>query len=227
MSAIKAIETYYKGHHFRSRLEARWAVFFDALNIEWSYEVEGFEWPPRPAGPDYGFDSNPELFGGHYLPDFWLPSIETWFEVKGPEPDVEEWRILHEFSEIADGRLVIAVGDIPHSTDLCGYTKEKPWAEGHLGLQTQGDFNYAWCSCPWCGKFGIEYEARGARVCAYETHADLWMGGTEDQLHSSRAWRGSPVYYDKAYSGNDPRILWAYDEARSARFEHGQSGSRR
>jgi hypothetical protein len=28
MSA-KAIETHYKGYRFRSRLEARWAVFFD------------------------------------------------------------------------------------------------------------------------------------------------------------------------------------------------------
>ena len=27
----KAIETRYAGHRFRSRLEARWAVFFDAL----------------------------------------------------------------------------------------------------------------------------------------------------------------------------------------------------
>jgi hypothetical protein len=29
---IKAIETSYKGYRFRSRLEARWAVFFDALD---------------------------------------------------------------------------------------------------------------------------------------------------------------------------------------------------
>jgi hypothetical protein len=27
---IQAIETVYRGHRFRSRLEARWAVFFDA-----------------------------------------------------------------------------------------------------------------------------------------------------------------------------------------------------
>lgn len=39
--SIKAIETRYKGYRFRSRLEARWAVFFDALGIEWEYECEG------------------------------------------------------------------------------------------------------------------------------------------------------------------------------------------
>lgn len=30
---MKAIETRYKGYRFRSRLEARWAVFFDALGL--------------------------------------------------------------------------------------------------------------------------------------------------------------------------------------------------
>lgn len=40
---MKAIETEYSGVKFRSRLEARWAVFFDALGIKWQYEPEGFE----------------------------------------------------------------------------------------------------------------------------------------------------------------------------------------
>lgn len=64
---IKAIETIYNGYRFRSRLEARWAVVFDALGIEWVYEPEGL---------DLG-----KL--GWYLPDFYLPG-EKWFvEVKG------------------------------------------------------------------------------------------------------------------------------------------------
>lgn len=36
---IKAIETSYKGYRFRSRTEARWAVFFDALGVRWEYEA--------------------------------------------------------------------------------------------------------------------------------------------------------------------------------------------
>ena len=63
---VKAIETQYKGYRFRSRLEARWAVFFDALKIRWAYELEGF---------DLG---NAEW----YLPDFWLPDYRCWFEIK-------------------------------------------------------------------------------------------------------------------------------------------------
>lgn len=63
---IKPIETVYKGYKFRSRLEARWAVFFDLMKIEWEYEEEG-----------YLIDKNTG-----YLPDFYLPQFHTYFEVK-------------------------------------------------------------------------------------------------------------------------------------------------
>lgn len=63
---IKPIETKYKGYRFRSRLEARWAVFFDALGISWEYEKEGY---------DLGD-------AGYYLPDFYLPQFDAWAEVK-------------------------------------------------------------------------------------------------------------------------------------------------
>lgn len=67
MSSLKAIETTYKGYRFRSRTEARWAVFFDAMKIEWVYESEGF---------DLGD-------GGWYLPDFWFPRARQFAEIKG------------------------------------------------------------------------------------------------------------------------------------------------
>lgn len=70
-SSIRAIQTRYKGYAFRSRLEARWAVFFDHLKIKWEYEPEGF---------DLGN-------GLRYLPDFWLPDLGLWVEVKPGEPD--------------------------------------------------------------------------------------------------------------------------------------------
>ena len=38
MSDIRAIETSYDGYRFRSRLEARWAVFFNEAGIEYQYE---------------------------------------------------------------------------------------------------------------------------------------------------------------------------------------------
>lgn len=61
----RAIETAYKNYLFRSRNEARWAVFFDQMKVKWTYEEEGFELP-----------------SGRYLPDFFLPELEMFVEVK-------------------------------------------------------------------------------------------------------------------------------------------------
>lgn len=38
MNEIAAIPTEYAGVQFRSRLEARWAAFFDLLDLSWEYE---------------------------------------------------------------------------------------------------------------------------------------------------------------------------------------------
>lgn len=67
MSGLTPIETIYAGCRFRSRTEARWAVFFDALGWQWAFEPEGFELPH-----------------GRYLPDFRVsrPKDHFWFEVK-------------------------------------------------------------------------------------------------------------------------------------------------
>lgn len=71
---MQAIETIYKGYRFRSRLEARWAVFFDALGIKWEYEPEGYDLEEA----------------GWYLPDFWLPQVKMFAEVKPGEFNEKE-----------------------------------------------------------------------------------------------------------------------------------------
>ena len=56
---IAAIQTTYKGYRFRSRLEARWAIFFDLSGMRWEYEVEPIK-----------------VNGEAYLPDFKLYPYE-------------------------------------------------------------------------------------------------------------------------------------------------------
>ena len=84
---MKAIETCYNGYRFRSRLEARWAVFFDAAGIDYRYEPEGFELTD----------------GTRYLPDFFLPAIGIYAEVKGShliEADVKRLeRFVYDLSD--------------------------------------------------------------------------------------------------------------------------------
>lgn len=91
---IQAIQTRYAGCHFRSRLEARWAVFFNTLGVKWEYEKEGFELPS----------------GKRYLPDFWLPWERFWVEVKGQAPTTEESDRCAEFATAMKQAVFLAPG---------------------------------------------------------------------------------------------------------------------
>lgn len=64
----KGLEAQYSGRIFRSRLEARWAILLDLLDINWDFEPSHYQ-------------VGPALW---YLPDFYLPEHELWLEVKGP-----------------------------------------------------------------------------------------------------------------------------------------------
>lgn len=63
---LAPIETKYADYKFRSRLEARWALYFDLCEVRWAYEAEGFTLSD----------------GQRYLPDFWLPDYNQFVEVK-------------------------------------------------------------------------------------------------------------------------------------------------
>ena len=86
---IKAIETEYDGHRFRSRLEARWAVFFNAIGLTYEYEIEGFE-----------------MDGTRYLPDFYIPSLNRWFEIKGKPLSLDEIKKCEEFCRRLDNENI-------------------------------------------------------------------------------------------------------------------------
>lgn len=86
---LQAIETEYKGYLMRSRLEARWAVFFDAFGIKWAYEDEGYKLP-----------------SGYYLPDFVFIDLDIIIEIKPKYPTEEE---IQKCRELARFRNVIII----------------------------------------------------------------------------------------------------------------------
>ena len=57
--------TYFQGRWYRSRSEAKWAVIFTHLHLPFYYEPELV---PLPSGD--------------YLPDFYLPTMDSYIEVK-------------------------------------------------------------------------------------------------------------------------------------------------
>lgn len=199
MSRIKAIQTRYKGYRFRSRLEARWAVFFDALGITWEYEKEGFDFD----GIDY------------YLPDFWLPiqdgiwirlpldsdwdefpSIKEdqgnyyghipvagyWFEVKGTPPTSIELNLCRN----------LAIGTGHHTHLVSGYPGE------HKLWKWNRDGNLV------CDGEGAELDQELSELC-----------GNDIYYH--------PFEATALFLGNHKCTFnTAINAARSARFEHGE-----
>lgn len=186
MTSLVPIQTRYGGCRFRSRLEARWAVFFDRLAIPWEYEPAGFF-----------------LGNRAYLPDFWLPRQNLYYEVKGADP-LSGYR--DRMAHLAEGRrlrTVLAVGDIPRpETDPCGLAEagspffmEVYFPDGGM------DYPYAWTRCDHCGATDVQFNGIQERNCECVA-GDRGIGD----------------------GARHPDLLAAYEAARSARFEHGENG---
>jgi hypothetical protein len=129
---LKAIETTYNGYRFRSRLEARWACFYDALGIPYEYEKEGY---------DLG------VFG-FYLPDFWLPRFGGWIEIKGQKPTPEEAIKVQELA-MQGGHASLIVWGTPGEENAVAFDPETG-----QGLETAG-YPY------WCDVAGHQKCGRG------------------------------------------------------------------
>lgn len=155
---IKAIETEYKGYRFRSRLEARWAVFFDACGVKWEYEPEGF---------DLGD-------GLYYLPDFLLHDVwirnhtphDLWVEVKGQMTEEDARKIIkfaaerEDFCGCCDVELyehpILVVTNIPNNSDdvfNIAYNEPEPYPFNFYLID--GDY-FGACPCiTWEGHFAL------------------------------------------------------------------------
>ena len=198
MNGLKAIETEYKGYRFRSRLEARWAVFFDACGVSWEYEPEGY---------DLGN-------GLYYLPDFLLHGVtinhayhakgrDLYVEVKGQMTDRDAAKI-NRFAELRlrdDGESgdlgVLVVGNIPDgdNMDQIAWNIEDAAYDDHHG---------------WPNAFNFE-TVDGDYFAA---HPGIGKDGTFQLFGDD-----STYFWDM----NKWATERAYRTARQARFEHGET----
>lgn len=108
-----SLPTIYAGITFRSRLEARWAVFFDALKLRWEYEPEGVS-----------------VDSGGYFPDFRVSPGNVsplLVEVKGdPKALTAEYLAkLHEVCR-ATGMMLAIFGHMPDWRWTAGRTPAVP-----------------------------------------------------------------------------------------------------
>lgn len=190
----KSLPTEWNGIPFRSRLEARWAVFFDSLDkpVRYEYEVDVFD---TPFGP--------------YLPDFYLPELNYFWIVKpGPITELEDkkclWLALHGHGVFkAQGsipktfypwrqldRTFTADGWFPNDSEPCILEdSDYTWLEA-MGFPRQpyafgwGDSDLAFCECLQCGTYGIQYEGRSERNCDCSS-GDRGHGGPQPNIENA------------------------------------------
>lgn len=212
---IQAIETRYAGCRFRSRLEARWAVFFDTLGVKWEYEPQGY----HVGLTGDGDDGWPEQ-GRMYLPDFYLPTTQTWVEVKG-DINTFDWQLMAEAVDWGCGlpgtanssdtlRGLLLLGPIPR---LGQNRPAHPILQHHKG--------------GWVSYAGFVASAPHLKVITlHEDHFDSSWGRQDEESWTNRVaqfWIKDPVFKNDCLRPIDP-VVTAYRAARSARFEHGEAG---
>ena len=190
---MKAIETHYNGYRFRSRLEARWAVFFDTLGVRYEYEPEGFE-----------LDD-----GTWYLPDFLLHDVITryaqgdertdiYVEVKG-EPNARDALKIAKFAEVYP---IWVVGNLPDPSNYLASCEEQRKNFCKKVRNKELDFEEHCVFCPY------DHGTIDGDICFAFS-----LGFDEGTL----SFHGADSSY--GYNSYYPEIEYALTKARQARFE--------
>lgn len=207
---LKAIPTTYGDVVFRSRLEARWAVFFDSMGLRWAYEPEGFILPS----------------GERYLPDFKVQDI-GWLEIKplikrasklfddeidaphyGGSPffQYDKPTMYSEFAETTDEPYFIIHGQ-PGSIDCDWETTPDYYAACYQ------DSPYFFTQCSECNAIGLTYNCQGYGI----RHAN---DCTQRIIRAERLSHGSTEKLKSAYtlaaSAKFPKSPWErYEEVKA------------
>lgn len=206
-SSIEVKETLYKGLRFRSRLEARWAVFLDSLGVEYEYEPEGFNLPGV----------------GAYLPDFRVMCHATRGYEAAPFPlYIEVKGVMDEASakKIKSFSYYDLLGQIDR---YCDSFSENDAPSGRKSLlivskipnvQSVEDISDS--------RVMGSYDSMGFGLCPfnYQTIDGDYFGAYPCVDHGRFGLLGDEGHY--IHWGDALHTLYAYKAARQARFEHGE-----
>lgn len=212
MTNIKPLETFYHGVYFRSKTEARFAVFLDCIGIKWEYEPQGFS---------LGNDLN-------YLPDFKIYNVSTyhmngfitydymWVEVKGIWDDINGKLTQRDFEKIA------RFSESQNPIWVVGNTRTlDPRNDEYIKGET--DFSFIWDESD-CGREGlinnfntIDGDNFGF-VLACPKKGELVLCGN-DSSYLLNHMKGRT--FGERYEVCCDNILEALREANRYKFDHG------
>ena len=135
---IKSKRIRYAGNDFRSITEAKWAVFFDLLSITYKYESEYSE---VEAGCKVVW----------YKPDFHLPELHKYIEIKPKKPEGIETIKASGWCE--DMGLIVVLFELNPPKE----NTESGWMFKFTEYFKKATLikNVWWCECPRCGKIDL------------------------------------------------------------------------
>ena len=210
MADIQAIETIWAGDRFRSRLEAKWAVFLNTAGIRYIYEPDGF----------YELGDH----GDQYLPDFYLPEYDIYAEVKGERPGIGEEvrKAVNIMANEINRKVLLILPDIPDARTLnCGVW----WLPIY--------YYHPLCGISGCraaflareNEYGKHIRLTTDFAVGHRCHLSTWNPDLIEKAIKAKA--------DKDMEGNDEfpirdvfdsfHLINCFVKARHARFEHGES----
>ena len=165
-------------------------MFFDSLGTEYRYEPHS-----------YDVETGGRCF--HYKPDFFLPGLSKYIEIKPTQPvHLENSRCAAWTRDIGDIYLLFHLGPPSES-------KENGWLYYHdetmNGPPLLCKCQY-WCECPICGMIDIEGDGE-MRACGC-LGSDYFCDEADENCAS--------VLTDLTQSG---RLLKAYRLARNRKFD--------
>jgi hypothetical protein len=236
----------------QTAVEAKWAIFFDTLTIPYEYEPQDFVLGDLGRYlPDFRLPKMGTWLAqdGHFV---W-GERDVWVEIKNDFPNIEErskaqalanqtgqdvwifkgsefkppWLDPTAPKEKMDkhfrGTLYYAFHPEVTSVELSTLQVPDQWAVLYQALLATLS---QWRECPVCGDIYLHFDAATIQhLCEDQVtsaiHKALERIGVED------AWkRTKAIINNEALrpASNTPKLLEAYDKARQARFEHGESG---
>ena len=210
---IQAIETIWAGCRFRSRLEARWAVFFNAIGYtigeDCLYEYDDV----------IGFDGKSQI---RYLPDFYFPKEGIYAEVKGTtealQHDSEKIGMCIDYGgPLSDG--IIILGNIPDYTRIAwGNIPMFPFLYNNKGVvEENATFVYQ------KGYFGRRIVCKNDNIILKIFSYGHLYDCEDSRIPKSTKVENKWTYYDNLLASEFSDLKEAYRKARHARFEHGES----
>lgn len=217
------LETHYNGCIYRSRLEARWAVFFDALGVPYEYQKAGFT-----------------LEGVWYHPDFWLPAQHCWVIITGPPATSEEQKQGFLLALYTEKPTYLFAGE-EGSIRAPGRAAAPPVAYRYLPVPDVWDNVplFGWGECPYCRAVGLEWVQGDAFLpcgCLQQHFPQVSVlkitGGEGIQDRPGESIEAAVAHHNwweaKVATGlsttDAPRVKAAYAAARRARFKKGEYG---